>query len=545
MRNRSYLLLGVLAASACRAPEVLVAVPPPPWLDTKVEEQGKLSAPEGQRVGDVLHGMASGRTEAEWFVLLDNAHCYWLSGVGGDGVDRLSLYLWDPAGRRAESQRGGGPSVLTKYCPSRAGQFKLHARTAGGIGVVGIGIYAVAPDAAAPAAPAPAIEVAIAAPVAPEPDVAVPDAIVAEDPTIPLHEAVVGTPYMAADFAAPSAPPDPVVEDRPAQPDPSNTWIGGYWWWSGGLGRYVWVSGVWRSPPPDETWTQGSWINNGSNQFIWSPGVWTATGSPPLDASILTTAPPDAPDEAQGDPPDQESLWIPGFYLWSGGVYGWHAGSWGRPPSAGLMYVGARYAYVGGRYHYQPGRWDRPFERRGTVYRPDINVRAGGHIRPVAVPEHLVAAHGGYVTASARVVAHGGVARAGAPVHAVATHAAAATGRPGATSAVAAHSGAAAGRPVASGPTSPGRVSPGPRVGPGPVATHAEPARVGAPPPRTEPARVAAPAPRVEPVKVIAPAPKPPPPPPAPAPPPVRVAPPPPRPAPAPAAAPPKKKGER
>ena len=69
-----------------------------------------------------------------------------------------------------------------------------------------------------------------------------------------------------------------------------------------------------------------------------------------------------------------------GYYGYRGGTYAWIGGSWLRPPREGVNWVEPRYVTIGGRYCLQPGRWDFAPERRGTVYRPDINVRAGAHL---------------------------------------------------------------------------------------------------------------------------------------------------------------------
>jgi hypothetical protein len=239
-----------------------------------------------------------------------------------------------------------------------------------------------------------------------------PDAVVSEDPTIPLNEAVVDPPVDAADESAPSAPPEDVVEDAPPQPDPNDSWIPGYWWWSDVLSRFAWVAGAWRNAPPDRSWTPGSWIDNGSGRYIWSPGNWAAKDYAP-DNEVIREAPPALREEQRGSSPDAEAVWTPGYYKRDAGTYAWVDGSWGHPPAAGLDWVEPRFAFIGGRYYFLPGRWDRPFEMRGTVYRPDIHVRPGAHLTLVAVPMGLVTAHARFVTASAHTVAAGGFAHVG------------------------------------------------------------------------------------------------------------------------------------
>ena len=233
-----------------------------------------------------------------------------------------------------------------------------------------------------------------------------PEPVVAEDPLIPLHEAVVGPAVVPDDYAAPAAPPEAAIEDAPPMPDPSDTWIPGYWWWSSPLARYVWISGTWRNPPPDQTWVAGSWDPNGQGQFVRTPGMWASAGAPP-EMVALAVAPPPLQDEVMMASPGPEFAWTPGYYAFGDGSYNWVGGTWGRPPREGLAWVEPRYLSVGGRYYFHPGRWDYPIERRGVVYRPDIHVGAGMHFSPVGVSMGLVAARASYINASAHAIARG------------------------------------------------------------------------------------------------------------------------------------------
>jgi hypothetical protein len=236
-------------------------------------------------------------------------------------------------------------------------------------------------------------------------EVAPPDPVVAGDPDIPLNEAVVGTAPVAPDFAADTAPPAaPVVEDQPPRPEPDDAWIPGYWWWSRPFGRYVWVSGAWRHPPPDQSWSPGAW-NLVDGRYFWTPGYWGPHG---YSREYIDVAPPPLRFETYGVAPGIGFVWTPGFYAYRGGSYAWTGGSWARPPSAGLGWIEPRYVTVGGRYTLQPGRWDFAPERRGVVYRPDINVRAGAHLSLAPVPQVTVSAHANFVAASAHIIARGG-----------------------------------------------------------------------------------------------------------------------------------------
>ena len=36
-------------------------------------------------------------------------------------------------------------------------------------------------------------------------------------------------------------------------------WIPGYWGWDVSRNDYLWVSGIWREPPPNSQWVPGYW----------------------------------------------------------------------------------------------------------------------------------------------------------------------------------------------------------------------------------------------------------------------------------------------
>lgn len=130
-----------------------VAGPPPEWMDQKVEEQAHTADPAVQREGDIMHAVAYGKAApAEWLVHLDNQHCYWFSGVGSEGVDKLSIYLWDPGHSRVDSERAAGPTVLLKYCPTQSGPFRMQGKSGKGKGFMAVGVYSVAPQVVAPVA---------------------------------------------------------------------------------------------------------------------------------------------------------------------------------------------------------------------------------------------------------------------------------------------------------------------------------------------------------------------------------------------------------
>ena len=153
---RLFGILGLAAATvvACGGGRQQVSPVAPAWLDQKVDQQAKVADPAGTLNGEVMHGVAYATKEfTEWLVHFDNQHCYWISGVADEGIEKLSLYLWDPKGSRVDSDRSSAASVIMKYCPTQTGPYKMQGKSGRGAGHFSFATYAVAPDAAAPPPP--------------------------------------------------------------------------------------------------------------------------------------------------------------------------------------------------------------------------------------------------------------------------------------------------------------------------------------------------------------------------------------------------------
>lgn len=256
---------------------------------------------------------------------------------------------------------------------------------------------ATAPSAsAATPAPAPSDSAAAA-----DENIAPPTPVVSGDPDVPVNEAVVGTTPLPPE--ADTAPPAPVVEDKPPPPEPADVWVPGYWWWSRTTKHYAWVTGAWRNPPPDHVWTPGSWVG-ATGHYNWHPGFWGPKGYAPIVAEI---APPPPRVEAMPASPGSGYVWAPGYYAFKDKAYAWTPGVWNRPPQPGFGWVAPTYVNTGGHYYFQPGRWDHPIAQRGVAYRPDPLVKPGAHFKPVALPAAVIAEHESFVVRSNEAVLHG------------------------------------------------------------------------------------------------------------------------------------------
>lgn len=70
---------------------------------------------------------------------------------------------------------------------------------------------------------------------------------------------------------SPEAPPPPVAEVVPMQPEATFAWTPGYWDWRG---HWVWMRGYWAPPPhPGAVWVQGGWVQS-HGQYVWVHPHW-------------------------------------------------------------------------------------------------------------------------------------------------------------------------------------------------------------------------------------------------------------------------------
>jgi hypothetical protein len=184
----------------------------------------------------------------------------------------------------------------------------------------------------------------------------------------PVHEAFAQPADPSAPKSvAPTPPPAPINELPPAQkPEGENVqWVPGYWSWDDVGGRYLWVSGCWRVPPPGREWVAGSWVQvNGGWQ--WQPGFWSA----PAGVQTFDSNPPESLEVGPSSPPpDAESYYVPGQWVYRDGNWLWQPGSWVQNPN-GMVYVPPCYLPTPTGSLCNSGYWDYPLEDRGLLFAP-------------------------------------------------------------------------------------------------------------------------------------------------------------------------------
>jgi hypothetical protein len=195
----------------------------------------------------------------------------------------------------------------------------------------------------------------------------------------PVHEAFAS---LAAEPAptkpVPKQPPKPLEEMPPAEkPEGDVIWIGGYWAWDDERTDFLWVSGIWRTPPPNKQWVAGYWREEGE-QWQWVPGFWAAASanrSAEEEGTKQITylpQPPTTPEVARpGQPPAADTFYVPGSWIWNGNNYVWRAGYWARV-QPGYVWIPDHFRWTPSGYVFIPGYWDYAVARRGVLYAPVV-----------------------------------------------------------------------------------------------------------------------------------------------------------------------------
>lgn len=186
----------------------------------------------------------------------------------------------------------------------------------------------------------------------------------------PVHEAFAEPhSYDAAQGMVVTVRPSEAIEEIPPEdmPEGDNVmWIPGYWGWDDDRDDYIWVSGIWRDPPPDRSWVPGYWVAT-EQGWIWTAGFWTDSESEEVEYL------PRPPNSLEVGPsslaPSADRFWTPGSWHWSGSRYVWRPGRW-MSVYPDWVWQPAHYVWTPRGYVYIDGYWDRTLERRGVLFAP-------------------------------------------------------------------------------------------------------------------------------------------------------------------------------
>lgn len=206
----------------------------------------------------------------------------------------------------------------------------------------------------------------------------------------PVHEAFAETVTYDPEpgIVVSVAPPNPIDEVPPDQrPEGVNiTWIPGYTAWDDERNDYLWVSGVWRAPPPGRQWVSGYW-GRASAGFQWTSGYW---GDALVSETEYLPEPPATVEIGPSMPaPSSDHSWIPGSWVWHQARYAWRPGYW-VTVHADWDWIPSHYTWAPRGYVFVDGYWDYSIARRGVLFAPvyfdaGVYARRGYYYSPSTV----------------------------------------------------------------------------------------------------------------------------------------------------------------
>jgi hypothetical protein len=163
-------------------------------------------------------------------------------------------------------------------------------------------------------------------------------------------------------------PPEPIDELPPEfMPEGENViWIPGYWAWDEERSDFIWISGLWRSAPPDHEWAPGYWYTV-EGGYQWIPGGWLPIASEEL---VYYPEPPSSLEQGPNTPaPSVDYFWSPGVWVYIERSYRWRPGVWmlGRP---NWVWTPSCYRRAARGYLYIDGYWDYDYVSRGRLFAP-------------------------------------------------------------------------------------------------------------------------------------------------------------------------------
>jgi hypothetical protein len=166
--------------------------------------------------------------------------------------------------------------------------------------------------------------------------------------------------------AVKNQPPEPINERIPRQLDMQTEWISGYWKWHEDSEDFVWISGVWRRPPPGHQWISGFW-KLFDQDWVWISGFWSKIPEQHID--YINIPPPEPLDENMAPPPTNNFFWVPGhwYFLFDKQRFDWVPGYWEEMDSQWIL-TPSHYVWRPGGYVYVPSYWDWNLDDRGTAY---------------------------------------------------------------------------------------------------------------------------------------------------------------------------------
>jgi len=204
----------------------------------------------------------------------------------------------------------------------------------------------------------------------------------------PVHEA----------FGAPSAsdpeptevvsqqPPQPIDEEAPDYKPEGALWIPGYWDWDVAAKKHIWVSGMWRVPPPGMRWVPPYWTE-ASGGWHRVPGFWVSAQAKELD---YHATPPESLEVGPSTPsPGANYFYVPGCWTYYDSDFRWRAGYW-SPYRDNYVWCPDRWYWTPRGCVFTAGFWDWQPGVRGQLFAPiaftsNVYLQPGWRYRPWCV----------------------------------------------------------------------------------------------------------------------------------------------------------------
>lgn len=193
----------------------------------------------------------------------------------------------------------------------------------------------------------------------------------------PIHEAFAAAVVLNPEpgIVAAKALPALIEEIPPKQkPEGDVQWIPGYWAWDDEINEYIWVSGVWRLPPPGRQWIPGYWTR-AKQGYQWISGYWTSVEA--KETEYLPEPPESVEVGPSSNSPSADYTWIPGCWIWNYGRYAWRPGYW-AVVHPNWIWVPVHNIFTPRGYISVGGYWDYTVMRRGVLFAPVFFPR--GHL---------------------------------------------------------------------------------------------------------------------------------------------------------------------